>query len=44
MNVIQIFQSVMEQQHQQPMEIYHYYAVFVKIVHRVDIMVYFLVK
>jgi hypothetical protein len=41
MNVIQIFQSVMEQQ---LMEIYQYYVVFVKIVHRVDIMVYFLVK
>jgi hypothetical protein len=44
MNVIQTYQSVMEYQRRLQLEIYPYYVVFVKIEHRVDIMVYFLVK
>jgi hypothetical protein len=43
MNVSQI-QQIMMEQHQQIMEIQPYYVVFVKIEHRVDIMVYYPVK
>jgi hypothetical protein len=43
MNVSQI-QQIMMEQHQQIMEIQPYYVVFVKIGHRVDIMVYYPVK